>query len=152
MATTCPFDRSFSLEQIKVAPNDIEIRIWNLPGLFISKTKCWVFERKDGEWKGITFIDPDFNGKIIKKRLDTPSTDWFKWDLYVNRDITPTNIREAQFDHAPQNDGMDVIVEVKFGNDYANKYLIDGDVLLTNLFKMIKSEFFNNDQDTWSKN
>lgn len=138
------------LQRMKFAPNDIEIRIWNLPGLYIGKTKAWVFSRKDGQWKAFAFTDPEFKGKIIKKPLDTPSTGWLKWDSYVSNDMTPTKIREALPNPAPEGDAMETIVEVRFGDDYA-KNLVDQTDFLTKLFKTIKSEFFNDNQANWSK-
>lgn len=140
-----------NLKRTKFSPNDIEIRIWELPDFLIPKTKCWVFSRKDNEWKAFAFVDPEFNGKIIKKPLDTPLKGWLKWDSYVNSDIAPLKIREARPDQTPDHDAMETIIEVKFGNDYARNLVVDGDDLLTNLFKMIKSEFFSDDQAKWSK-
>lgn len=139
------------LERIKLAPDDIEIRVWDLPGLYIGKTKCWVFSRKDGQWKAVIFVDPEFNGRIITKPLDTPSMGWRKWDAYVNSDITPAKIRERRPEPAPENDAMEIVVEVKLGDDYARDLVVAGDDLLVKLFKTIKTEFFNDDQVKWSK-
>ena len=131
------------LKSMKLAPNDIEIRIWELPGLIIPEIKCWVFSRKDGQWRAIVFVDPESNGKVIQKPLDAPTVGWDKWNSFVS-DFTPTKIREVPPDPIPENDAMAPVVEVKFGNDYA-KNLIDHKVFLAKLFSMIRSEFFNDD-------
>jgi hypothetical protein len=138
-----------NLNDRKLAANDIEIRVWDLSDLFIPKTKCWVFSRENGEWKAFMFIDPEFTGKIKKERLDKPLLGWDSWDSYANAELNAAKIREVPPETELESDAITLIIEVKFGDDYA-KTLVDNRDFMTILFKTIKSEFFNDDEVKWS--
>lgn len=139
------------LKRVDIAQNDIEIRIWVLPGLFIGKTKCWRFSRRSSRWEGYAFVDSKFNGNITKMSLDAPSSGWSKWEAYVNSELTPTTIRGTRPEPLPINDAMEIIVEAKLGDDHAETLVTDGEELLRRIFKIIKSEFFNDDMTRWSE-
>jgi hypothetical protein len=145
MATT----RLSPLENRKLDPDDIEIRIWQLPGLYILKTKCWVFSREAGLWTGYALVDVDFKGPIVKIPLDTHSSGWRNWEFYTINDLSPARLTEPRPKSDQGNEGMATIIEVKFGKDYARRYADDD--LLYGLFGTIKSEILNNDQERWSK-
>lgn len=138
------------LESKNILANDIEIRLWELPGLYNSKTKCWFFERKQGQWTAYAFIDEEFNGTIVKIALEKPSFDSSNWNEYVESSATPGKVRSITAETTPLTDSLEIIMEVRFGDDYV-KRLIDNDRFLTRLFSMIKAEFFNNDENRWSK-
>ena len=137
-----------SLERTKLLPNDIEVRVWNIPGLYRVDATCFVFSRREGRWTAAVFVDQDFKGKIIRKSLEASPAGLQTWDAYVNRDLTPANIIRPLPDPGYGSEGMGVILEVKFGEDYARKYLqAVGHDLLDDFFKTLKSVFFNNDRD-----
>lgn len=132
-----------SLERSKLLPSDIEIRVWHIPGLYRLNSPCWVFSRRAGQWTGVAFVDRDFKGKITRKSLDASPAGLKTWDAYVNRDLTPANIRKPLPDPEYGSEGMGVILEVKFGEDYARKYLQANHDFVGDLFKTIKPVFFN---------
>jgi hypothetical protein len=140
-----------SLERTKLLPNDVEIRVWHIPGLYRVNTTCWVFSRKAGRWTAAAFVDQDFKGKIIGKSLEASFAGLQTWDAYVNRDLTRANINRPRPEPKYGSEGMGVMLEVKFGEDYTKKYFALGQDLVGALFTAIKSVFFNKNGAELSK-
>jgi len=132
------------LKNSKLAPDDIEIRLLALPGLYIVNIKCWVFSRKSGQWTSHVFIDPDFKKKIVKKTLSVRSDAWPTWDSYVSREITPARIRGPLPEPEPLGDGIAHVIEVKFGNDHARRLLPEGHVLFRDFLATVKTVILDN--------
>jgi len=130
-----------SLERTKLLPNDIEVRVWHIPGLYRVNTTCWAFSRRAGQWTAVAFVDWDFKGKITRNSLEASPAGLQTWDAYVNRDLTPANISRPLPVLEYHSEGMGVLLEVKFGEDYARKLLDPGHDLVGDLFKTIKSAF-----------
>lgn len=140
------------LERTKLLPNDMEIRVWHIPGLYRVNTTCWAFSRRAGQWTAVAFNDPDFKGKITRMSLDASPAGLQTWDAYVNRDLTPAHIIRPRPVPEYGSEGMGVLLEVKFGEDYARKlFPAAGDDFVGNLFETIKSVFFNKDRAELSK-
>lgn len=139
------------LEYMRLKPDEIEIRVWQVPGLFTRKTKCWIFSRKAGVWKGSAIIDREFSGRLDTASLDGPPLGSTKWEDYVNQNLTPQNISEAAKTIKYEGpEGEFFVVEVKFGKVYERQFMAN-DEFLEALFRTIKSEFFMNDNNKWSK-
>ena len=133
------------LEHAEIGSNDIEIRVWAVPDLYSPKTKCWIFVRKEGLWEGTALVDREFNGPIVRIRLDDPAHGWTDWDSYVNQNLLPQQVREVANSPSYVGDGIPTVLEVRFGKQYERRW-VTNDELLDGLFKMVKSEFLNNDE------
>lgn len=136
------------LERTKLALGEIEIRVWQVPDLYISKTKCWHFSRKAGLWNAAAYVDREFRGEIVRMPLGEPAFGWAEWEAYAERDLSPQSVHEAAKFGTPANDGGIFIVESKFRDVY-ERQIVDNHRFLGSLYRTIKSEFLNNDASKW---
>jgi hypothetical protein len=137
------------LEHTKLAPNEAEIRVWQVPGLYTMKTKCWIFSRKAGVWRGSAIVDHEFNGRIVRVSLDEPPPNSTKWEDYVKQDLSPQSISEsAKIITDVGREGEMTVVEVKFGKVYERQFIAN-DEFLKAFYRTVKSEFFKNDDSKW---
>lgn len=138
------------LKRTKLAPDEIEIRVWEIPGLYKSKTQCWIFSRKAGTWTGSAIVDRKFSGRLTRVSLNELPSDSTEWDNYVNQNLSPQSIREAALTTDANYEGWMTVVEVKFGGDYERQGIAN-DKFLKRLVSRVKAEFFGNDDIKWSK-
>lgn len=139
------------LEYTNLPPDDVEIRVWQVPGLYTSRTKCWIFSLKSGVWTGSAIVDREFTGQSIRVWLDRLPTGSTKWNDYVHQKLLPQSISEAAKTITPDvgREGEMTVLEVKFGKKYGRQFMAN-DEFLALLYKNIKSEFFNNDDSKWA--
>lgn len=136
------------LERTKLAPAEIEVRIWQVPDVITPRTQCWHFSRKAGLWNASAFVDREFSGRMVRIPLDEPSAGWANWEAYAEQNLSPQSVHEAAKFITPATDEGTTMVEVRFGNEYERQFMAN-DEFLGPLFRTIKSEFFNNDDSKW---
>lgn len=139
------------LEQMELASDEAEIRVWTLPGYVIGRTKCWRFYRTSGQWNAAVFIDRAFEGRAVWEALEGLDSGGSKWDAYANENLTPERVHEAaRYISLVNDESGGTIVEVRFGSKWRREFM-HNDRLLTALFRTVKSEVFGEDEDRWTK-
>lgn len=140
------------LKNVKLSKNDKEIRIWNIDTLYSSITKGYIFSFIDGQWKAIYIVDADKHHHFKKKYFEEPKSGWEEWNNFINNELSPEKIENSN-SRLGGNDGMVMVIEVKFNQKYAkNIFYIPGlnENLVDNLLKKIKAEFYN-DRIKWTE-
>lgn len=140
-----------NLENTNLSSDEVEIRVWHVPGLVTFKTKCWIFSLKARQWTGSAIVDREFTGQNVRVWLDRLPTGSTKWNDYVHQKLLPQSISEAAKTITPDvgREGEMTVLEVKFGKKYGRQFIAN-DEFLALLYKNIKSEFFNNDDSKWA--
>lgn len=145
--------QSADLESVKLSENDKEIRIWKIETFFSEITKGYIFTFLDGHWQGMSIVDVGKKGNFKKIFFEEPLSGWQNWETFVENEINPAKIENSS-SQASGTDGSVIVIEVKFGQKYAKNIFYDPSLTentVGNIFRKIKSEFYNNKLSTRQK-
>ena len=126
------------LETFRFADSYKEVRIWEVGSLFSSTTKGYIFIFSDGKWKAFSIVETEDRHLLKRIAINPPADGWQMWETFIEREISPNKVKNYST-RPGGTDALMVVIEVKFGNEYAKNIFYDSaeHPVLQRIYEMI---------------